>query len=922
MKKQIVKITTLVIIMTMVIITGNFTCVLASEAEGIDMFTHQYRTFIQYADGTIKGSGLDREGSLGVGSDTLTVSDYDYKSSLTNVIGIPTSSRIKKVLNTQRLACILTEEGNVYISGDSLSAAMGTPVNSVEAGKFHKVDFPVVEDVYLSFGGNEIVGLTKDGQVWYVGSDPNGISDKYPATANRLMGIDAVVAFEARGVFFIKENGELWQVQSHDTVPIKLSGFNTVKSICTHTGSNFVLEDNGNLIAWGDNYSNIISDTDGAIDLDNKVIFDTDVKEFKDTYYIKNSGDIYFKYNNKYRLIGNLKNQGIDIVKIASGKSIAIIGNDGYLYTAGYNYYGSLATGDNVDKTELTKITTVPHLIDVIVDQNIYVLDKDGKLYGAGKELYTLSGKEQSYSLKYIMDNTNTLSTNSFFTYFFVDNDNKLYICGYNKGQLGTGTKTNIEFIKQHSESIGSINGTEVKNIEVVPEISYSKNILIEDETNNGNILDDIIMTLTNDYFTGNNNDDFVLDNKVTVNNVPSGIVAKVNKDSDSQVTLSLEGNADNHDLVDSLTNLEIVFSDLAFEKGNANNVVGSTKSDITINFLDPSHITYTSKELIENSTNDGSISTIISASLHTNKFNENIGEDLVEKGKVTVQNCPDGLTVKVKLNSDNNATISLVGNAINHTSENNISDLKIIFEDSLFLNQNDLNIQDKSVDLSIKFIDSPNVKFSSNEFNEVITNNGIIGNAIDIVLQGDTFTGINGDDVLNNIEVIGSIPDGLTLKATKIDDTKITLALDGIANDHSISSNTKITLNIKDTAFSNISASDIIGSSTIININFIDTLNREKVESSISTAENSELREDYNNAIQLYDLLIDNDKSDLQLRLKYVQVNVNLKEADQLLLTAEETKNEDDITLAQVKVDFIKLLKDMLPDESVRLSE
>jgi hypothetical protein len=116
------------------------------------------------------------------------------------------------------------------------------------------------------------------------------------------------------------------------------------------------------------------------------------------------------------------------------------------------------------------------------------------------------------------------------------------------------------------------------------PELTYSATTFTEAAANDGSITDTITVTLTNDTFTGNDNEALA---GVTVNNTPAGLTAVVTKKSSTTAEISFTGSAAAHEDTNGISNLEVVFGDDAFTGGNAAGVTGATKSDLVIDFSD-----------------------------------------------------------------------------------------------------------------------------------------------------------------------------------------------------------------------------------------------------------------------------------------------------------------------------------------------
>ena len=89
--------------------------------------------------------------------------------------------------------------------------------------------------------------------------------------------------------------------------------------------------------------------------------------------------------------------------------------------------------------------------------------------------------------------------------------------------------------------------------------ISYSSTSLNEAASNTGMIDETITFTLTGDTF------DTDLTGDIVATNVPSGLSAVFTRNSDTQVTLSFTGTANNHSSSNNIGNLTITFQNNAF---------------------------------------------------------------------------------------------------------------------------------------------------------------------------------------------------------------------------------------------------------------------------------------------------------------------------------------------------------------------
>ncbi len=121
------------------------------------------------------------------------------------------------------------------------------------------------------------------------------------------------------------------------------------------------------------------------------------------------------------------------------------------------------------------------------------------------------------------------------------------------------------------------------------PKLSYSGSFIENRESNNGSISSSMTISFNGfggSSFTGANGDNFVTAGKVSIANLPSGLTAVMTRNSATQLTFTLTGNASAHANANDLSNLSVVFQNAAFSTGNASAVSSYSKSDISIEFI------------------------------------------------------------------------------------------------------------------------------------------------------------------------------------------------------------------------------------------------------------------------------------------------------------------------------------------------
>ena len=121
---------------------------------------------------------------------------------------------------------------------------------------------------------------------------------------------------------------------------------------------------------------------------------------------------------------------------------------------------------------------------------------------------------------------------------------------------------------------------------ETAKTLTLSSEIFSESGSGNGAISNSITFTLAGDTYTS----DVVTDGYATAANVPGGLTAAFVRNSDTQITLLLTGNATDHDNKDSIFDLQIQFADGAFNSGDSSNVANGTKN-LIVDFFDTIHL-------------------------------------------------------------------------------------------------------------------------------------------------------------------------------------------------------------------------------------------------------------------------------------------------------------------------------------------
>ena len=118
------------------------------------------------------------------------------------------------------------------------------------------------------------------------------------------------------------------------------------------------------------------------------------------------------------------------------------------------------------------------------------------------------------------------------------------------------------------------------------PTVKYQSVMFKEITANDGSFTEQISVShnkMKGYYFSGNTGDDFVSTGKVNISNLSAGLTAKLVKQNDSTLTLSLSGKANNHSID---TSFVVDFTNSAFGGGGTIDSTYGVSTTIKINFI------------------------------------------------------------------------------------------------------------------------------------------------------------------------------------------------------------------------------------------------------------------------------------------------------------------------------------------------
>jgi hypothetical protein len=118
--------------------------------------------------------------------------------------------------------------------------------------------------------------------------------------------------------------------------------------------------------------------------------------------------------------------------------------------------------------------------------------------------------------------------------------------------------------------------------------ISYGPSFFREAEVNDGSMGNTITITYNGfggDFLTGSMGEDYIAAGKVIVSNVPAGLTASIELTAANTLTFALNGNASPHTHLERTSELTVTFTDAAFDGGNAADVLGFDRNDLSVLF-------------------------------------------------------------------------------------------------------------------------------------------------------------------------------------------------------------------------------------------------------------------------------------------------------------------------------------------------
>ena len=320
--------------------------------------------------------------------------------------------------------------------------------------------------ISAGLGGNSVLAIDFDGNLWQWGHSNSWDADsqKRGKPKNLVVGTKFIDIIETSHdiAFAIDEERNLWYWDLCDTPRKVLQGLKVKRASAGYEGTIHVIDENGNLWAWGNNNYGQLGDgtSSGSLSDDKakKIAEEVKFKEIVDSRYnayaIDEDGNLWGWGSNGSMQVGNgsKENQYIP-VKITENikfEKIFVPYNSSSVFAIDekQNLYGwgsGIGNGSSGNVGIPTKIMNETKVIKVTVDNLKYALDVNGNLWGWGHNSYDQleKGNTEYQTLPIrVMEQFKIKEIYGSDYGVIVDENNNIYFYGRNKVlQYNTGIK-------------------------------------------------------------------------------------------------------------------------------------------------------------------------------------------------------------------------------------------------------------------------------------------------------------------------------------------------------------------------------------------------------------------------------------------------------------------------------------------------
>ncbi len=436
-------------------------------------------------NGSLYAWGNNKDGQLGLG---LTDEYVAYNKK----VDIPGKVKLIKCAgdNPTESACyVITEDGALYVWGKNSYGQLGVG-DEVNKNTPTKVNLPSkIKELITT--GSSVYAILEDGSLYSWGYNYYGelgvgdeVNKNTPTKVNLPSKIKELIT-TGSSVYAILEDGSLYSWgynyygelgvgdEVNKNTPTKVNLPSKIKELITTGSSVYALMEDSSLYSWGNNESGRLGVGDEVNkNTPTKVNLPSKIKELITTgssvYALMEDSSLYSWGENIFGQLGvgdevNKKNTPTKVnlpgkikeLITTNGSSVYALMEDSSLYSWGYNSYGQLGVGDEVNRNTPTKVNLPGKIKKLITSSSAsYAILEDGSLYSWGEnnsgELGVGSNEDKNTPTKVTAINGKIMdliinSDKNYPTYksiFAIIKDGSLYAWGNNKGgQLGIGSR-------------------------------------------------------------------------------------------------------------------------------------------------------------------------------------------------------------------------------------------------------------------------------------------------------------------------------------------------------------------------------------------------------------------------------------------------------------------------------------------------
>lgn len=174
-------------------------------------------------------------------------------------------------------------------------------------------------------------------------------------------------------------------------------------------------------------------------------------------------------------------------------------------------------------------------------------------------------------------------------------------------------------------------------------DITLSSREFVEANTGDGSIGNTLRLSLADGAFAGADGDDLAASGAIETSGVPTGLKLAATRIDDTTVELSLAGEAESSDRLDSVDDLRLTLTDAAFAQHPASD---RRTFDLKVTFVGA---TLSAERLTMTADAQGVLDDAVTLTLNGARFAGAEGRDLIADGDLTLRGLPAGLSAKAE---------------------------------------------------------------------------------------------------------------------------------------------------------------------------------------------------------------------------------------------------------------------------------